>query len=79
MKAKKDDIIQKLKEKGLVIDASVEKELLTAYSIFLQGLVDEEVTLLEEILKIQEKIEANEELSYLENIFFTYVVDKYMV
>lgn len=77
MTAKKDDIIQRLKAKGLVIDASIERELLTAYSVFLQRLVDEEYTLLEEILRIQEKKEANEELTYLEEVFFKYVQDKY--
>lgn len=77
MTAKKNDIIQKLKAKGLLIDASIERELLTAYSVFLQRLVDEEYTLLEEILRIQEKIEAKEELTYLEEVFFKYVQDKY--
>jgi hypothetical protein len=77
MTAKKDDIIQRLKAKGLVIDASIERELLTAYSVFLQRLVDEEYTLLEEILRIQEKKEANEELTYLEEVFYKYVQDKY--
>ncbi|WP_046759088.1 hypothetical protein [Kordia jejudonensis] len=77
MKADKDNIIQILKEKGLVIDAVTEKELLTVYSIFLQNLVDDEVTILEEILRIEEKIETNEKLTYLEDVFHKYVINTY--
>ncbi len=77
MKANKYIIIQKLKDKGLVLDASIEKELLTSYSVFLQGLVDDEVHILEEVLRIQEKIVAEKKITYLEDVFYEYVVTKY--
>ena len=77
MKADKDNIIQILKGKGLVIDAATEKELLTIYSVFLQSLVDDEVTILEEILRIEEKIKADKKLTHLEAVFHKYVIDKY--
>jgi len=77
MKVSRIDIINKLKEKGLLLNISVEDELLTTYDFFLETLVNEETGLLEEILRIQEKIDANLELTYLEDIFYKYVVAKY--
>lgn len=77
MKVSKEEILKKLQDKGLLSNKLAVDDLLTTYDFFLQALVNEEAELLEELLRIQEKLDANETLTYLEEVFYKYVTAKY--
>ncbi|MBC8753920.1 hypothetical protein H2O64_04510 [Kordia sp. YSTF-M3] len=77
MKKSNKDILNKLIEHGYKIDKSKGEKLLLVYSDFLEVLVNEEYELLNEVLRLEEKKDNNEELTYLEAIFYNYVAKKY--
>lgn len=77
MKVDKKDILQKFRESGFILDEFVVDELTTNFSFFLNRMRNNEVNLLEELYRIHLKKEDNQELTFLENHFYNFLLNKY--
>lgn len=73
---KRESIIRKLKTRGL-IGESVYEDLLFTFDEFIETLAKDELLLLEEIERIDEKINNNETLTFLEKAFFNFFLESY--
>ena len=70
------EIISRLKLLGLVTDTDIENLTLT-FDDFLQGLSNEKDQLLKEILRIKEKKNKGQTLSFIEERLLEYIQEKF--
>ncbi|EDP95082.1 hypothetical protein U8527_08640 [Kordia algicida OT-1] len=73
---KKEDVLKKFRSKGYELDPATEKDFYVDFRFFVNQLISDEITLLEELYRIQEKKERGEELSVIEQKFHSYLMKK---
>jgi len=77
MKAsKKEEILKKFRSKGYQLDLKTEQDFYVNFRSFVNQLIEDEVILLEELYRINEKKEKGEKLSVIEQKFHSYLIKK---
>lgn len=77
MKVNKKEILKKFKAKGFQLDSKVEEDFYTDFRFFINKMIEDETMLLEELYRIYEKKEKGEELTALEQKFYSYLSSKF--